>query len=70
MKIFKLKLEIIRGSLAVVLPKEFLLKHKLTPGEALSAVETSSGFLLPVRRGDRGTGAARAGINVQAAKDI
>lgn len=46
MKIFKLKLKIIRGSLAVDLPKEFLLKHKLTQGDSLSAVQTSSNFLL------------------------
>lgn len=46
MKIFKLKLKTIRGSLAVVLPEEILIKFKVTQGDSLSAVETDGGFLL------------------------
>lgn len=46
MKIFKLKLKTIRGSLAVFLPEELLLKLKVIQGDSLSAVETDGGFLL------------------------
>jgi antitoxin component of MazEF toxin-antitoxin module len=35
-----------RGSLAVVLPEELLLKLKVTQGDSLSAVATGNGFLL------------------------
>jgi antitoxin component of MazEF toxin-antitoxin module len=46
MKIFKLKLKKIRGSSAVFLPEELLLKLKVTQGDSLSVVETGSGFLV------------------------
>ena len=41
-----MKLKKIRGSLAVVLREQLLLKLKVTQGDSLSAVETGSGFLV------------------------
>jgi antitoxin component of MazEF toxin-antitoxin module len=46
MKIFKLKVTSIRGSLGVVLPDTFLRELKLVKGDSVSAIETCDGLLL------------------------